>query len=313
MAYDVTGLTDFIKGDPQAILTDIILSGRSFELLRVVDGIKGTLRVPDITDNEIVLQTGDYTGYNSFDGDDTFDEVDITVVETFVKKKFSRRDLQAKVTQLALNKGSDPADFGDYQAILMSLNGQQMALANEKLIWQGDTGSGTPNLALFNGIIKIVTDSADEVVTGTAATAFTSANALTLVELMVDTMKTNFPEFIDIETHMYGSPADFQTYYRTLYGLNAAIDRDNIEGVPVEKLRVPGTNIIFHSMAGFDGTNELILTRPMNFIIGTDLVSEDDDLTLDYNKIAKWFELFALYKLGAQVARTSEVVRMAAA
>ena len=308
MAFNVNGLADYIKGDPQVILTDIIFAGRSFGLLRVEDDIKSSKKVVDLTDNEIVLQTGDYTGYDGFSGDDTLKDVLVEVEELHVKKQYKKNDINTKVTQLALKQGSDPSDIG-YKDLLMEMNGKELNYQNEQLLWRGDTSiTGTSNLNKFNGFVKQITDSSSATTTGVAASGYTSATAIAGVNRLVDKMEETFPEWIGMETHLFLSPRDFQTYYRALYGLNASIDKDNIEGKPVESVRVPGTNVIAQSMPGLNGTVEKFITRPMNLIIGTDLVSETDELDFMYNDIARWHELFALYKLGAKVVRPQEVV-----
>ena len=40
MAYDITGMANHVKGEAQVILQDVILGGRSFELLTVQQDIK---------------------------------------------------------------------------------------------------------------------------------------------------------------------------------------------------------------------------------------------------------------------------------
>lgn len=308
MAFNVTNLLDYVKGNPEVVLQDVILEGKSFDLLRVEEGIKSSMKVLEHTDSTINFQTGDYSGYDGFDGDDTLKDVTVAVTEFHVKKKYVRSQIEKSIVQVAMKMGSDPEDIPAAVAeAIMYLNGRAMVYQNEQALWRGDSVLTTGNLQYFDGFVKQITDGAP-VTTGTAPVALTKANAVASVERMVEKAEDSFPNFTGIETHLYMSPKNFQVYFRTLYGLNGAIDRDNINGEPITSLRIPGTNVIAQAIPGLDGTNEMILTRPDNLIIGTDLKSETDSFEFFFNPYARHYELFALWKLGAKVIRTDECV-----
>lgn len=313
MGFDVSGMADFIKGDPQTILTDIIMEAQSFNgMLRIVDDIKASKKVVDITDNEVIIQGGDYTGYDGFSGDDTFKDVLVTVSELHVKKQYKKRELEAKVTGLAYKQGSNPDEVA-YNDVLMNLNGQALAYNNDVAIWQGDVLlTGDTTKLHFDGLFTQINASGDKIKTGTAAVPLTSSTAIAAVERMVNKMEDNFPNWVSSETQLFMAPRNFQKYYRALFGLSGVINADSLENAPITSIRVPGTNVTAIATTGLDGSNEMVLTRPNNLIVGTDLVSENDELTFIYSNDAKWYELFALYKLGAKVVRTAECIIEAA-
>lgn len=312
MAYDVSALVDFIAADPIEVLTDIIMSGRSFSILRIEDGIKSEEKRLDIGDTSVTLQQGDYTGIAGHVGGAVLNEILLSVEETWIKEKYTSRELQKKITGLAMRQGTNPDDLA-LKDILMDLKGRQLNLVNEILLWQGDTG-GAGNLSLFDGFIKQIVDSADKKKTGSAAVALTSGNAITQVNLMVSTMKANYPEWVESEVMLdnYMSVSNFDTYYQAIFNLNGVINNDTIQKPVIKDLLIPGTNVTARAMSGIEGTHEMILTRPDNLIINTDLVSETDQIEFEYHKLVRWFELFVLYKLGAKVARTRECILMAA-
>jgi hypothetical protein len=309
MAFDVTGLNDYIAANPQIVLQNVILAGRSFELLRTEEDIKSSKKVLEQTSSDINFQTGDYSGYEGFEGDDAFKELEISVVPLHVKKAYRKNQIEETIIQVDMKQGSDPEDIPTAVTnAIMDLNGKNLVYNNELLVWQGDTTiTGTTNLNKFNGIVKQV-KAGIPVKTGTAPIGLTTTNAIAKVEEMVDTMEDNFPEFNGIETHLYMSPKNFSTYNRTVHKSNLALDANTIDQKPVLFLRVEGTNVIAQSMPGLSGSDEMILTRPDNFIIGTDLKSEADSINLDYNPFARRYELFALWKLGTKVVRPYECV-----
>lgn len=312
MSFNVTNLVEYVAANPEIVLQDVVLEGRSFDLLRVEDGIKSSKKVLEHTDADISFQTGDYSGYDGFAGDDTLKDVLVAVNEFHVKKKYVKNQIEKSIVQIAMKLGSDPEDIPAAVAeAIMNLNGRALVYNNEQALWRGDSTLATGNLQYFDGFVKQVTDGTP-VKTGTAPAALTKATAVESVERMVATAEDNFPNFTGIETHLYMSPKNFQVYFRTLYGLNGAIDKDNLNGEPIKSLRIPGTNVIAQSIPGLDGTDEMILTRPDNLIIGTDLRSESDKFEFFYNPYARHFEMFALWKLGAKVVRTDECVIEAA-
>ena len=130
---------------------------------------------------------------------------------------------------------------------------------------------------------------------------------------MITKMTTSKPELLDKPTILAMSPADFSVWYRVTYGLNGVITNQTLNqtGLPFAA-QVPGTNIMAYGMAGLAGTNEKILTRPENFIVGTDLKSDEEKLEFKYIDAILAFRLFVYYRLGAKIVRTSEVIREAA-
>lgn len=312
MAFDVTGMAAYVAGKPEVIISDVILKGESFGLLNVQTGIKDTARLIDVAVGDTEVQTGDYSSLNRFSGSTDLLDVNITVKERFVSELYNKSTLNAKVASLALRAGSQPSDLA-FEDIIMGLKGAKINNMNELSLWQGDTTltgttSAINNLKISNGFIKIARDSNDKVESEIIATGLTAANALANVADMCDTYEQNFPQFIDEVSYLFMSPENFSVWYRTAFALNGAVTKDNISLTPVKEAFVPGRNIVAKSMIGLAGTNDMLLSRAENLTIGVDLENETDSLTFEYHSVLKSHELFGIWKLGAQIARTKEVV-----
>lgn len=299
-------MANYAKSNGKILITDLVLKGQSFEILPVQDGIKSADKLIDFADNGTTLQSGDYSAADYAGGIKLTDKV-ISVSEIFVKEKYRKQELQAKTAQMAMKAGSSPEDL-PFQDVLVGLKGDAIAAANEKLLWQGDVASADVNLKHFNGFLTQLKAASDVFLTETAAAELTKSTAVDKVEAIVEKAYTQFPEWIDVETRLFMSPKNFTTYFRALNKLNSAVDKQTNEAGVVKEVRVPGTNCIVTSIAGLHGSSDLIMTRPENFVIGVDLKSEDEQFNFEYLTEGMIHRYFALYKLGASIARTAEVV-----
>lgn len=305
MAFDLTGAADYAKSNGKIILTDLVLAGQSMEILPVQEGIKSADKLVDFADGGTVLQGGDYTA-TAYNGGVKLTDKQISVTEIHVKEKYSNRDLNSKIAQMVMKAGSAP-DSMPYQDVLVGLKSASISAANEKLLWQGNT-AGAGNLIHFDGFLTQVLAAADKTVTGTAAASLTASNAISKVEAIVEKSHVSFPEWIDTTHRLFMAPKEFSTYYRAVNKLSEKQDKMTNTPNVVKEFVVPGTNCIATSIAGLHGSAELIITRPENFVVGVDLKSEDESFKFEYLNEALFWRLFALYKLGCQIARTNEVV-----
>ena len=326
--FNIGGLADYIQGNPIIAIQDLVLTGQTKDLFSYQTGIKATEKVMDMSGSAAVLQTGDYTGITGHSGGVSLRDILITVTPLYVKEKYTKQILQGKLAQIAEKLGSNPEEI-PFSDTIMELKGKQINYANEQLLWRGDTSingwygdmtvNGSTNLNFFDGIIKqLHVDSSTVVVSAVAdvsAGPLTHANASVTVNYMVDQFYAINPAFVGIETVMAMSPKDFMTYNRALYGLDGKniITTLIIDKEPYQFMRVPGTNVIAHSVVGLTEisgvtSSPIVLTRPENIVVGYDLKGEDEFLDFTYMDFPRWYELFAVFKLGVKVVRPWEVV-----
>jgi hypothetical protein len=206
-----------------------------------------------------------------------------------------------------MKAGSDPSSPLAYADILVGLKTKAVGMLNDKLLWQGNTASGfTGSTKAFDGWLTIIKKGG--YTTGGTKAKFSGGTVVASVESILGKTFAAHPTYID-GCYMFMSPAQYSIYYRQLFQLNSVIDAltINTERQP-QSFVIPGTNVLVQSTNGLAGVNDIVVTRDGNLVIGTDLVSEDDFLKLEYLNEQQCWRLEAVYKLGAQVARVSEVV-----
>ena len=324
--FNITNLADYIQGNPIIAIQDLVLTGQTKDLFSYQTGIKATEKVMDMSGSAAVLQTGDYTGITGHSGGVSLADILITVTPLYVKEKYTKQILQGKLAQIAEKLGSNPEEI-PFSDTIMELKGKQINFANEQLLWRGDTSvngwygdaSTLANNLFFDGIIKQLAVDASTVILSESLDAsagpLTGTTAPLVVNKMVDKFYTINPAFVGIETVLAMSPKDFMTYNRALYGLDGKniITTLIIDKEPYQYMRVPGTNVIAHSVVGLTElagvtSSPMVLTRPENIVVGYDLKGEDEFLEFTYMDFPRWYELFAAYKLGVKVIRKNEVV-----
>jgi hypothetical protein len=90
-------------------------------------------------------------------GTTTITQRTLTVGKIKVQESICPKTFEAKYTQKALREGSS-YDYMAYAEEYSAQKVQRIGAALETAIWQGDTASGTANLARFDGLIKIIDD-----------------------------------------------------------------------------------------------------------------------------------------------------------
>jgi len=314
MAYDLTGMAAYSKSNGTVLIKDLILDGQSFNLdgIRVETGVKSSDLFADFALGTTVLQTtnGD-PGALGYSGGSVLKDIKVEVVEMAVKEKYVKSTLEAKIAQMQMRAGSDPSNPLPYSDVLVGLKKQAIGYANDILIWQGNTSTGNTNVNTnkFNGILTLA-KACTGATSGGSAAALSAATAVATVEAFVKVALDKFPAWVMAGSYLYMSPIDFAVYYRALFGLGSTIDSLTLQANtgPKEKVLVPGTNVLVQSTQGLTGVHNFLMTRDANFIIATDLVSENDSLEFEYLNEAQIWRLFAAYKLEQKLLRCAEVV-----
>ena len=312
MAYDVSGMAAFAKSNGSVLIKDLILGAQSFgqEGIRTETGIKSSDKFADFAVGNTYLQTtfGD-PGALAYSGGSTLKDVTVSVIEMAVKERYATGLLNSKIAQMQMRAGSDPSNPLPYSDVLVELKTKDVGAKNDILLWQGTiaTGNTNPNTNKFNGWLTLAL--AGGSVSGGSSAALVAGTAIATVEAIKNVAFASFPTWVNEGCFMFMSPANFGVYYRAVFGLASTIDTQTLAtGKPVEKFYIPGTNVLVHSTNGLTGKNNILITRDMNLVIGTDLVSEDDSLQFEYLNESLCYRLLAVYKLGAQIARVAEVV-----
>lgn len=176
-----------------------------------------------------------------------------------------------------------------------------------ELFFAGDTASGTPKLALMDGIIKIATADAG-VVDVTPAGAITSVNVFTILQAVIDAIPDK--DYLNEDYKILMSIADFRILQRANSALKQANDAlldDTFKDMLESKRIIPFVGMPKDRIIATKATN----TEDSNLWFGFwfDENAEADNLRID--RIANNSDDFFMklnIKVGAQYRKSENVI-----
>lgn len=322
MSFSVGTLGNYTRENENLLVTSLVAAPKTAMLIQaggnMQTGIKSSEKI-NIMDTNALFQAGGGCGFSA-SGTTSFTQRTLTVGKIKVHESLCPKDLEAKYTQKLLQKGTaglayDTVSFAaDYTGKKIARIGDQLEIA----LWQGDTGSGNPNLNKFDGLLKtIVADGANVVnanalafygtpLTGgfTPATIINAVNAVyKAIPVAVLAKGENVVVFAGWDVfRMYGVALTEGKYF-----VNWS------ETMKTGEMFIPNTGIKMVAVPGLNGTNYMVATHLENLYLGTDLENEEERFELFWAKEADEMRFMAEWKYGINYAFPEEVVKFNAA
>ena len=185
MAFNVTGLTNYVNEQSTDILVKSLFGSKTASVLQAAGQVQVGVKSAEalnILSSDVYFQT-DGCGYVS-SGNTTFSQRTITVGKIKVEEDLCPKTLEAKWMQTQIAAGS-PTAVPFEQAITES-KASVIAKQLEIAMWQGDTATSNtnPNTNKFDGFNKIIDAVSASTVVGntSSATAITTTNIEALVD-----------------------------------------------------------------------------------------------------------------------------------
>ena len=318
MALSFTGLSSYTKQLVQPLLTSAVIGAKTQKLIMdngiVLTGVKGPTAIP-LMDTDAVFATQSCTFDAS--GTTSFSQRTLTPGKIKVEEKICPKDMEAYFTMEALRAGSTYEDFGnaDFAAAYLAKKNSRIAAQLETAIWQGDSGSGTANLNKFNGL-QVLINAGSPInanvsgYTGVATiTTVTASNVIAATE--------GIYKAIPAEVMAKGDVRIFVGYdwFRLLVLAYRALNlfSYNPQDANFEGFILPGTNVKVEPVNGLNGTGDAYAISLSNMAIGVDLEAEETNYKLWYSEDNNDVRFRAEFKVGVDVAYTSECVKFIAA
>jgi hypothetical protein len=292
MAFVFDNIGNYTKEEMDTLKYALVFSGKTAGLLASQVGIKSAEKL-NIIATEGVWQT-QACGFTA-SGDTTFSQRTLTVGKIGVYLDWCPKDLEAKWTQKGLKPGS-PMGLDDFEKYIVDDTMQNIEKRKEVAIWQGDTNSANVYLNKFDGLLKII-DADNTVVSATPSTINTT-NIRTILQDMI----TKIP--IDVKGR---DNVKFMCGYDTFEIYQNKLATDNLyhyfgDAVGYE-MKVENSMYTLIGVPGLNGTNRIIageFGENGNFVLGTDLLNEEENIELFYAREARKVRFVAETKIGVQ-------------
>lgn len=309
MAFVVSSLTNYTNEQSTDLLVRALFSSKTASILRdagqVQPNIKSASALNILTST--VFFQADGCGYSP-SGSTTFTQRVITVGKVKIEETLCPKTLEAKWMQTQIMPGA-PTEL-PFEEQIGREKAQTIADALETAIWQGDTGSGNPNLVRFDGIYTILNalgfgGSGDPVQGNTTSiTSITAGNIIAIIDDIYAKVPSRVSDKDNVVCFM--GTDKYKLYLQALKSAN--LFHFNPEAGLNMEMIAPGTNMRLIAVGGLSGTNFLVAGQMSNFFLGTDLMNEEEEYKFWYSIDNDEVRFRATFKYGTQVAFPDETV-----
>ena len=282
--YTITNLDSrlktYLETNGVEVLTKALFNSESAKYFNIQTGV--TAEQPIIKlDSTITLADASTCGFTAT-GSDTFTNRLLSPKFLKVNKEFCPKTLlktwaHSEVRMNALGQEMP------FEELLISNNINELAKVNEKLIWEGDTTSGTGNMLLMDGIITIA--KADENVVKQQKGTDTIWQRVQKIWLAL-------PAEIADKTTIFMSIANYKQLIVELMNANMFHVFEEYQGT--YEMSMPGANVKIKGVSGI--TSDTIVATPEdNLYLGVDGESDDEMVDLYFDKSSRNFKFVVEY------------------
>lgn len=310
MAFDVSGLTAYVNQTSTELIGRAYFEAKSADYFTLQAGIKSSEAI-QLLSVQAYPQADTACSFTA-SGTTTLTQRNITVGAIKYQDILCMKTLRAYWTQILLRSGSN-ADSEVNEQMAQNVSDLLIKLVKENvevLDWQGDTTSGDPLLNKYDGLIKLidagspVDGNSGGITSGTGITTGASGNSDTIVYAMADARPAALKGSTD--QVMFCGTDFFDGLVTTLIAKNNfhinATDFANYE------MTIPGRNIKLVGVNGLNGTNRLFTSYQSNFVLGVDMMNEEEEFKIWYSEDDDNVKYSIKFKRGVQVAYPSQIV-----
>lgn len=273
-SFNVSALSDYTNENTGLVAKAVKGAKTIGGGIEILPGQKGDVKL-NVLSHNLYLQAA-ACGWTT-SGTTTIGQVSVDVCPIDYKEALCPKTLEPKWLGQIMTQGSDPETL-PFEKYIIDDKIKNLSSQLEYLFWQGNTATGTGNLALCTGLIQSL--SGKSAVYVAAATGTTAANIIASVNAMV----TNIPEEIALENDLtlYMSVANYKLYTAALRLAN--LYHYNGEDGTNMTCSIPGTNVTAVATPGLTGLGGLYLTTKSNLVFVTDLLSETEEMKMWYSQ-----------------------------
>lgn len=319
MAFSLGAIGAYTRQSTEPLLTSAIFGGKIQQMIVqsgiVLTGVKSAEAIP-LMESDAAFQT-DACGWDP-SGTTSFSQRTVTVGKIKVEEALCPKTLETSFIQEAMRAGSTYESFepAAWEQAYLDRKNQRIANQLATAIWQGDTTSGNINLNKFDGFIKLIdagspVDANVNAFTGAGVIAtISSSNVLTVVKAVKNAIPAALKGMTDVVIFcgydvydMYVDAGVAANYFHFDFK-----DDSNYGG-----LKIPGTGIRLEADHGLDGTGDLYAFRMGNAAIAFDAEADLENYNLWYSQDNNEIRFRAAFKVGVNVAFTSECVKFKSA
>lgn len=294
--FIVSSLPAYVKENQDVLIDQVAIMGPTINRMAKQTGIKKSAYL-NYLDVRPVLQPGAGCGFTP-QGEIELTDRELNVAVIKVNMDVCPDKLRGTFAEYLIRTraGEQPLPYEEEitNAIVAFINE-----ALEKAIWQGDTASLDPNLANFDGLLKIAAGESDVIAPTITATTYRGIVAQVLAAIPDAARKRG--------AVIYLSPEAFEGYLLELVNANLYHYSGPQNEAPVEWV-IPGTNVKVVRVEGLAGAGSVMATYDRNLYYGTDMEDDKEVFSITYDETDEIFRIKVRWASGVQIAFPDRVV-----
>ena len=284
MAYTIndldTRLKNYLETNGVEVLTKALFNSESAKYFQIQTGV--TAETPIIRlDSSITLADATSCGFEA-NGSDTFSNRLLSPKFLKLNKEFCPKTLLKTWahSDVRMNALGETLPF---EELLINNNINELAKVNERLIWEGDTTSGSGNMLLMDGIITIAKKDGNTV---------KQEKGSDTIWQRVQKIWLALPAEIADKATIFMSIANYKQLIVELMNSNMFHVFEEYQGS--YEMTMPGANVKIKGVSGI--TSDVILATPEdNLYLGVDGESDDEVCDLYFDKSSRTFKFCIEY------------------
>lgn len=294
--FIVDSLPAYVKENREVLIDQVAIQGPTLNRLAKQTGVKKSAAL-NYLDVRPVLQPGAGCGFTP-QGEIELTDRGLNVAVIKVNMDVCPDKLRGTFAEYLIRTraGEQPLPFEQEitDAIVAFIRE-----ALETAIWQGDTASLDPNLANFDGFLKIAAGESD--VVNPTITATTWRGVVAQILAVIPTAARKRGAVINLP------PEAFEGYLLELVNANLYHYSGPQNEAPTEWV-IPGTNVKVVRVEGLAESGYALATYDRNLYFGTDLENDMEDFSITYDEKDEVFMIKVRFAAGVQIAFPARVV-----
>ena len=297
MDYTISNLDSrlktYLETNGVEVLTKALFNSESAKYFNIQTGV--TAEQPIIRlDSEITLADASNCGFTAT-GSDTFTNRLLSPKFLKVNKEFCPKTLLKTWAHSEVKMNATGQEM-PFEELLISNNINELAKVNERLIWEGDTTSGSGNMLLMDGIITIAKKDENTVKQSKGSDDLWAR---------VQKIWLSLPAEIADKSTLFMSIANYKQLIVDLMNKNMYHVFETYDGEYM--MSMPGTNMVIRGVSGI--TQDVLLATPEdNLYLGVDGESDSESVDLYFDKSDRTFKFVVEYAYAVNYAFSEYII-----
>lgn len=304
MAFVVSSLPDYTEQNRSDLLIASVLAAKSAGLFTHQPGVVGPTTI-NLLDLGVTFQSGADCGFSA-SGNDTFTQRPITPGIVKVNKSFCPKALRTKYLAHEVEVGAGRETLPFEEKITSGIIAK-IGAEIEKAIWQGNTTSGSGNMAFFNGLITLMdADITNSVIpSGNVVTAGSSDTVYKRTKAVYKKVAAQTPETL-ASTVIMMNYVNFTELVMDLMEQNLFHYKNDV--YDAMEITLPGTSTRVMGIPGLAGVDRIIALNPEEVVYGFDNEGDEAAFDLWFSKDNDEYRLKVCFSAGVQYAFPTHII-----